>query len=100
MADQITAEDLQKGLDALKAEHKEAIKEVQKAVLEKSEEAVRAANKRIEDLESSKSDLEGQITELETKLKDVNKEGAKPEHFNDVMAKAIEENADALKGFG
>lgn len=96
----ITAEELKKGLDELKLEHKEAIKEVQKNVLEKSAEGVEAANKRLEEVETAKGEMERQIAELETKIKGLgNPNGSQPEHFNDVMCKAIEENAEAIKNY-
>lgn len=100
MADTITAEELKQGLDAIKLEHQNAIKEVQKNVLEKSAEGVAAANKRLEEVETAKGEMERQISELEVKIKDINKgNGNQPEHFNDVMAKAIEENFEAIKSF-
>ena len=96
----MTQEEIQKGLDALKTETNAAIKEVQEAVLAKSEESVAAANKRLEDLEQAKADLEKQYNALEVKMKELNGSGDnKPQHFNDVMCKAIEENAEKLKGF-
>lgn len=95
----VTAEDLKKGLEEIKEQHKEAIKEVQKEVLEKSAEGVEAANKRLEEVETAKGEMERQIAELDTKLKGIHTQGSQPEHFNDVMAKAIEENAETIKNF-
>lgn len=95
----VTAEDLKKGLDELKEQHKEAIKEVQKEVLEKSAEGVEAANKRLEEVEAAKGEMERQIAELQTQIKGSNNPGDKPLHFNDAMEKAIEENAEAIKNY-
>lgn len=100
MADQITAEELKKGLEELKSEHQSAIKEVQKNVLEKSEEGLKAANARLEEVETAKGEMEKQIAELEVKLKDINKAGGEqPEHFNDVLSRTIKENAAAIASF-
>lgn len=96
---EITKEELQQGLDELRKEHQQAVKDVQKTVLEKNEESLKAANKRLEEVETAKAQMEADIANLEAKLKDINKAGEKPEHFNDVMCKTIEESANKLKGF-
>jgi len=95
---EITKEDFEKGISDLKSEHEKAIKELQKKVLEKSEAGVTAANKRIEELETAKTELQKQYDLLEVKLKEKGGNN-QPEHFNDVMAKAIEENAESIKNF-
>lgn len=100
MADEIlTKEELAKGLEAVKTATNEAIAEKMKGALEKSEAGVTAAQKRIDDLEKAKGDLEAQLNTLEVKMKEFKPSEAKDEHFNDVVGKALEENADKLKSF-
>lgn len=94
-------EELQKGLEGVKSAMNEAIKEAQKAVLEKSEASLSAANKRIEDLDNAKTSFETKLDLLEVKMKENSRgQESKSETFNDVMCRAIEENAAQLKSFG
>lgn len=101
MADEmLTKEELHAGLEAVKKATNEAIADKMKAVLEKSEASVKAANDRIEEIAKEKGELEAQLNGLEVKMKDYAANGSrKDEHFNDVMCKAVEENAASLKGF-
>jgi HK97 family phage major capsid protein len=95
---EITQEVFDKGMADLKLEHDNAIKELQKTVLEKSEAGVTAANKRIDEVTAAKDELQKQYDLLEVRMKERGGSNA-PEHFNDVMEKAIEENAAAIAGF-
>jgi HK97 family phage major capsid protein len=95
----LTKEELQQGLEAVKAAMNEAIAEKMKGALEKSEASVKAASDRIEAIEKEKGELEAQLNALEVKMKDMKAPNEKQEHFNDVLAKAIQENADKLKSF-
>lgn len=102
MADELNIkEELQKGLEGVKTAMNEAIKDVQKSVLEKSEESLKAANERLEDLSKAQASFESELAGLEVKIKGLGTGAdAQKEHFNDVMCKAIEENAANLKSFG
>ena len=99
---EITQEVFETGLDAIKQEHKTAlgaaIKELKEGALSKSEAAVAAANKRIEDIEASKADIEKQLDAIEVKMKEGGGINVKNMTFNDVLTKAIEENFDQIKG--
>lgn len=95
--EQITKDELQKGLETLQAQHKEAIAEVQKAVLEKSESSLKAANERLEEVIADKDELTRRIGELE-KSRNADRE-SQTVSFNDAIAQALKENAGAIKGF-
>lgn len=96
----MTPEELKVKLDEMQQQHKDAVRDLQKEVLEKSEAGVKAANDRLEEVEKAKGEIEAKLAQLEVKMKDgFGAGGTKPEHFNDVMSKAIEENAEAIRGF-
>lgn len=96
----MTPEELQKKLDEMKAEHQNAVKELQKGALEQSEAAVKAANDKIAEIEKERGEMESRLAEVEAKLKGAQFGGdEKPVSFNDAMSKAIEEAAESLKNF-
>lgn len=94
----ITKEELQQGLSELQKQHNEAIKEVQKSVLEKSEASLKTANDRLAEVEAEKDEMVRRIGELEAKAKHV-EESQPTKHFNDILSETIRENFDAIKGF-
>lgn len=96
----LTKEELQAGLEGLKTAMNEALNEKLKAVAEKSEAAVEAANKRIEEIEREKGDLQAQVSRMEVNMKDAGGNGNQnPFTFSEVMAKSIKDNIEKIQNY-
>lgn len=93
---EVTLEQLEKGFNELKEQHSQASKELKEQVLAKSEEGVQAAHKRFEEVDAQLAELQAKGAELEAKIKQQSNGDAKPEHFNDVLAKTLDENSDKI----